>query len=76
MFGKFIVSFAPTSNNTLHMLTTGVIFSTDLSATSLQNLEVLKIEGMLRAVVRLVNILYCLAYDWMVRDKWKVVVRC
>jgi hypothetical protein len=44
------------------------IFSTDQSAMSL----LFKTVFTPRAVVRLVNIVNCLAYDKVVKDKWKV----
>lgn len=53
------------SNNILFRVKSGVMFTTDQSATMVKYLEALKTG----ALVRLVSILYCLAYNWTVKDE-------
>ena len=47
-----------------------VLFSNDQLTTSLPNLELLKTDHMLRAVVWVVKILNFLVYDWTVKGEW------
>ena len=53
----------------------GFIHSTDQSEINQPNLEVFKTEHVMRAFVWLVKSFNCLAYAWIVKDKWKLTWR-
>ena len=60
---SIFVSYTLRSNQILHRVTLGVTFSNDQSATSIQYLEVLKAEHMLRTIAGLVNIFHCPVFN-------------
>jgi len=74
-FGSFVSTYTNIQRHFItYRVTSGVLFSTDQSATSLLIIVVLKTEHRMKADVRLVNNFNCLAYDWTIKDEWNVYV--